>query len=107
MAAPAGQHSPPALSQATPVRSTGSTAWLGRGLGPWAGWKHPAIQAVRSHIDMAALAELDQRFGTVLSFCMGFPASDFDECAPMVWGHGVRAEAAVAQLFKLVSEPTQ
>ena len=56
---------------------------------------------------MAALAELDQRFGTVLSFCMGFPASDFDECAPMVWGHGEQAEAAVAQLFKLVSEPTQ
>ena len=54
-----------------------------------------------------ALAELDQRFGTVLSFCMGFPASDFDECAPMVWGHGEQAEAAVAQLFKLVSEPTQ
>ena len=54
-----------------------------------------------------ALAELDQRFGTVLSFCMGFPASDFDECAPMVWGHGEQAEAAVAQLFKLVREPTQ
>ncbi|MBC7728090.1 MAG: M81 family metallopeptidase [Microbacteriaceae bacterium] len=54
-----------------------------------------------------ALAELDQRFGTVLSFCMGFPASDFDECAPMVWGHGEQAEAAVAQLFALVSEPTQ
>ena len=54
-----------------------------------------------------ALAELDRRFGTVLSFCMGFPASDFDECAPMVWGHGEQAEAAVAQLFTLVSEPTQ
>lgn len=54
-----------------------------------------------------ALAELDQRFGTVLSFCMGFPASDFDECAPMVWGHGEQAEAAVERLFTLVSEPTQ
>lgn len=54
-----------------------------------------------------ALAELDQRFGTVLSFCMGFPASDFDECAPMVWGHGEQAEAAVERLFALVSEPTQ
>jgi microcystin degradation protein MlrC len=54
-----------------------------------------------------ALAELDRRFGTVLSFCMGFPASDFDECAPMVWGHGEQAVAAVAQLFALVSEPTQ
>ncbi len=54
-----------------------------------------------------ALAELDQRFGTLLSFCMGFPASDFDECAPMVWGHGEQAETAVAQLFALASEPTQ
>ncbi len=54
-----------------------------------------------------ALSELDRRFGTVLSFCMGFPASDFDECAPMVWGHGEQAEAAVERLFALVSEPTQ
>ena len=54
-----------------------------------------------------ALAELDQRHGTVLSFCMGFPASDFDECAPMVWGHGEQAEAAVERLYALVSEPTQ
>ena len=54
-----------------------------------------------------ALAELDQRFGTVLSFCMGFPASDFDECAPMVWGHGEQAEAAVERLYALVSEPAQ
>jgi hypothetical protein len=55
----------------------------------------------------AALAELDQRFGTVLSFCMGFPASDFDECAPMVWGHGEQAEAAVEQLYRLVAPPAQ
>ena len=56
------------------------------------------------------LAALDKRFGTVLSFCMGFPASDFDECASMVWGHGDspgQAEAAVERLFALVSEPTQ
>ncbi len=55
----------------------------------------------------ATLAELDQRYGTVLSFCMGFPASDFDECAPMVWGHGAQAEVAVQQLFNLVAEPGQ
>ena len=53
------------------------------------------------------LAELDAHYGCVLSFCMGFPASDFDECAPMVWGHGEQAEAAVEQLFARVSEPTQ
>ncbi len=53
------------------------------------------------------LIELDRAHGTVLSFCMGFPASDFDECAPMVWGHGEAAGRAVDQLFALVSEPTQ
>ena len=53
------------------------------------------------------LAALDSRHGTVLSFCMGFPASDFDECAPMVWGHGAQAEAAVGRLYGSVSEPTQ
>jgi microcystin degradation protein MlrC len=53
------------------------------------------------------LAALDHTHGTVLSFCMGFPASDFDECAPMVWGHGERAEAAVEQLYALAAEPTQ
>ncbi len=54
-----------------------------------------------------ALGALDQQHGTVLSFCMGFPASDFDECAPMVWGHGAAAEAAVEQLYARVAEPTQ
>ena len=53
------------------------------------------------------LLALDQRYGAVLSFCMGFPASDFDECAPMVWGHGALAEEAVERLYALVSEPTQ
>ena len=54
-----------------------------------------------------ALRALDAEHGTVLSFCMGFPASDFDECAPMVWGHGVQAEVAVEQLFALVAPPAQ
>ena len=53
------------------------------------------------------LAELDREFGTVLSFCPGFPAADFDECAPMLWGHGVRAEAAVERLHARAAEPTQ
>ena len=53
------------------------------------------------------LLALDQRYGAVLSFCMGFPASDFDECAPMVWGHGALAEAAVERLYALVAEPAQ
>ena len=53
------------------------------------------------------LVALDRRHGTVLSFCMGFPASDFEECAPMVWGHGEAAERAVAELFDRVAEPSQ
>lgn len=53
------------------------------------------------------LEALDREHGAVLSFCMGFPASDFDECAPMVWGHGPRAEAAVERLFARAAEPRQ
>jgi len=56
------------------------------------------------------LSALDREHGTVLSFCMGFPASDFEECAPMVWGHGATPEAverAVQQLYDEAAEPTQ
>ncbi|HEU5294080.1 MAG TPA: M81 family metallopeptidase [Burkholderiaceae bacterium] len=53
------------------------------------------------------LAALDRAHGTTLSFCMGFPASDFDECAPMVWGYGERAQIAVERLFAAAAEPTQ
>ena len=45
------------------------------------------------------LAVLDAQHGTVLSFCMGFPAADFDECAPMVWGYGPNSEQAVKALY--------
>jgi microcystin degradation protein MlrC len=64
-------------------------------------WMEPA----RSRYD--ELVQLDREFGAVLSFCMGFPAADFDECAPMVWGHGERAEAALQRLYERVAEPTQ
>ena len=53
------------------------------------------------------LLTLDREHGTILSFCMGFPASDFAECAPMVWGHGEAAERAVQRLFERAAEPTQ
>ena len=53
------------------------------------------------------LVALDREMGTVLSFCPGFPAADFDECAPMVWGHGARAEAAVERLYTSAAEPAQ
>ncbi len=64
-------------------------------------WMEPAKSLYR------ALVELDKRYGTVLSFCMAFPAADFDECAPMVWGYGVQAETAVKELYALVGEPSQ
>ena len=53
------------------------------------------------------LALLDRAHGTVLSFCMGFPASDFAECAPMVWGYGAAPAQAFEQLYAQVAEPSQ
>jgi microcystin degradation protein MlrC len=53
------------------------------------------------------LKSIDRKLGTVSSFCMGFPAADFDECAPMVWAHGEHAERAAEAFFALAAEPTQ
>ena len=53
------------------------------------------------------LAGSDREFGTVASFCMAFPAADFDECAPMVWAHGERAQAAVQRLYARAADPDQ
>jgi len=39
------------------------------------------------------LALLEALRGVHLSFAMGFPASDFDECGPVVFGHGSDAQA--------------
>jgi microcystin degradation protein MlrC len=64
-------------------------------------WMQPAQRLYEE------LGVIDRAHGTVLSFCMGFPASDFDECAPMVWGHGERAEAAVEALYAHAAEPAQ
>ncbi len=55
----------------------------------------------------AELEAIEARTGCVLSFCMGFPASDFPECGPMVWGHGGAAQQAVEQLFARVNQPAQ
>jgi microcystin degradation protein MlrC len=35
-----------------------------------------------------AMADAEARHGVSLSFAMGFPAADFPECGPMVWGYG-------------------
>ena len=63
-------------------------------------WMAPAQSAYEQ------LLALDRESGVVLSFCMGFPASDFDECGPVVWGHGPQAETVVEQLFAAISEPS-
>ncbi|MGQ2978976.1 MAG: M81 family metallopeptidase [Polaromonas sp.] len=64
-------------------------------------WMAPA------HGLYGALADADAQFGVCLSFCMGFPASDFDECGPMVWAHGERAQEALDHLYTRVVEPRQ
>jgi microcystin degradation protein MlrC len=51
------------------------------------------------------LEAIDREQGTVLSFCMGFPAADFEECAPMIWAHGANAEAAVARFAASAGDP--
>ena len=50
------------------------------------------------------LAELDERSGVRLSFAMGFPAADFDECAPLVFGHGADAEAVHKAVQRVAHE---
>ena len=52
------------------------------------------------------LREIDREQGTVSSFCMGFPASDFAECAPMVWSHGAQALPAADRLFAAAADPS-
>ncbi|HSH89726.1 MAG TPA: M81 family metallopeptidase, partial [Ramlibacter sp.] len=67
-------------------------------------WTQPA-QAIYEELE-----RLDRKHGTVLSFCMGFPASDFAECAPMVWGYGSAEKPtldAVNELFDRAAEPDQ
>lgn len=64
-------------------------------------WMEPAKSIYEELLD------LDRDFGSVLSFCMAFPAADFAECAPMVWGYGEKAEQAVQRLGERVSEPSQ
>jgi microcystin degradation protein MlrC len=53
------------------------------------------------------LAAIEAQTGCMLSFCMGFPASDFAECGPVVWGHAGAAQQAVQRLFERVSQPQQ
>jgi microcystin degradation protein MlrC len=50
------------------------------------------------------LAELDERSGVRLSFAMGFPAADFDECGPVVFGHGADAEVVHRAVQRVADE---
>ena len=50
------------------------------------------------------LAELDERSGVRLSFAMGFPAADFDECGPVVFGHGPDAESVHKTVQRVADE---
>lgn len=53
------------------------------------------------------LAALDERYGTLGSFCPGFPAADIEDCGPMVWAHGAAARDAAEALYAAVAEPRQ
>ncbi len=56
------------------------------------------------------LRALDAQHGSMLSFCMGFPAADIVECGPVLWGYGpseAAAQAATDALYALASPPAQ
>ncbi len=55
----------------------------------------------------AQLLELEREHGAMLSFCMGFPASDFEECGPVIWAHGEQARLAVEGLYAQAVQPAQ
>ena len=51
-----------------------------------------------------AMAAAEDKNGVSLSFAMGFPAADFPECGPMVWGYGDKEtiEQQVAALAEAI-----
>lgn len=56
------------------------------------------------------LRALDQRHGSVLSFCMGFPAADIEHCGPVLWAHAADesvASAAADALLHITQDPGQ
>lgn len=64
------------------------------------------MQPARGIYDQLEL--LEQTDVLSLSFAPGFPASDFAECGPVVWGYGFdkqAAEQAVEQLFQRITNP--
>ncbi len=64
------------------------------------------MQPARGMYDL--LEGLEKEGVLSLSFAPGFPASDFEECGPVVWGYGfdkARIEQAVDALFSRVCHP--
>ena len=58
----------------------------------------------------AAIDEIDKAHHSVLSFCMGFAAADFEECAPVLWAYAAqppKAQAAANALHQLAAPPEQ
>jgi microcystin degradation protein MlrC len=58
----------------------------------------------------AAIDDIDKAHHSVLSFCMGFAAADFEECAPVLWayaGQAQQAQAAADTLHQLAAPPEQ
>jgi microcystin degradation protein MlrC len=49
------------------------------------------------------LAMLEAQSGVHLSFAMGFPAADFAECGPVVFGHGRDADTVAANVQALAA----
>ena len=50
-----------------------------------------------------AMARAEEQHGLSLSFAMGFPAADFPECGPMVWGYG-DSESVTQQVDALAGQ---
>ncbi|MEW6705311.1 MAG: M81 family metallopeptidase [Pseudomonadota bacterium] len=53
---------------------------------------------------MRRLQALEQQADVHLSFAMGFPAADFPECGPVVFGHGPDAESVQRAVDALADE---
>jgi len=67
-------------------------------------WMAPAKSAYEQ------LLALDRESGVMLSFCMGFPAADFEECAPVLWAYAdsaAQAQQAADALLALASPAAQ
>jgi len=58
----------------------------------------------------AAIDDIDKANHSVSSFCMGFAAADFEECAPVLWAYAAQppqAQAAADALHQLAAPPEQ